>query len=114
MTNKIAISDVVYLIEKRLGLDGVKSCEYIYQVLENKARSKGNVFTSKYMSVDDLVVFRAEFLKMVDVHKLNPLDYTSFLEQTNQLLENGSRTIMHATTENKKVDPYIKFCVECS
>ena len=104
MSHKIAIEDVVYLVEKRLGIDGVQACDYIYTYLEKTHRD----FKSKYMSMADLVFIRDSFLKMVDITKLNNLDYQSFLQHTNELLESGSK-IKTASAENRKTNPPIIF-----
>ena len=104
MSHKIAIEDVVYIVEKRLGINGVEACDYIYTYLEKTHRS----FRSKYMSFDELIYFRDSFLKMVDITKLNDLDYSSFLQHTNELLEKGSK-IKTASSENKKTNPPIMF-----
>jgi len=107
MTEKILIEDVVYLVEKKLGLNCAEICEYIYTTLEKRARRNGKEFNSKYMTKTDLVEFRATFISMVDLSKLNPLDYSSFLDGTNNLIEYGS-PIKNANGENNKLDPYIK------
>lgn len=104
MSHKIAIEDVVYLVEKRLGIDGVQACDYIYTYLGKVHKD----FKSKYMNMDDLVYLRDSFLKMVDIPKLNNLDYQSFLQHTNELLESGSK-IKTASSENKKTNPPIIF-----
>jgi len=107
MSEKISIEDVVYLAEKKLGLDGADISEYIYRTLERQARQKGTKFNSKYMNKLDLVMFRDNFIRMIDLSKLNPLDYSCFLDKTNALLENGSN-IFSAKTENNKCDPFIR------
>jgi len=107
MTKKVLITDFTYLLEKRLGINGVDSIEYIYQTLEKNAKKRNAHHHSEYMTSQDLVLFRDEFLKMVDVKLLNPLDYASFLDNTNHLLQYGSgnKNIM---AQNKRTDPHIK------
>jgi len=104
MSHKILIEDVVYLVEKKLGINGVMACEYIYKELGKMHRE----FNSKYMSVAELVFFRDSFLKTVDLKKLNNLDHACFLRKTNELLENGSKNVT-AVTNNKSTDPHIIF-----
>ena len=104
MTSKILITEVVHLVEKKLGINGVEACDFIDKHLDSKRKSETR---SKYMSKDDLVYFRSTFLSMVDLSKLNPLDYSCFLDKTNYLLENGS-SINTAKSENNRLDPYIK------
>ncbi len=104
MTQKISITEVVHLVEKKLGINGVEVCDFIDKFLDKKVNGKTR---SKYMSKDDLVYFRSTFLSMVDIKKMNPLDYSCFLDKTNYLLENGS-SINTAKSENNRTDPYIK------
>lgn len=97
MSHKIAIEDVVYLVEKRLGINGVEACEYIYTYL-------GSEHKSKNITPANLVYLRDAFIKMVDVSKLNNLDYASFLQHTNELIINGSHK-----ASNKEINPPIMF-----
>lgn len=87
---KVLITEFTYLLENRLGINSVDAYEHIIKVLEQNAKKRNSHFASEYMTTQDLVVFRDEFLKMVDVKILNPLDYQSFLDNTNSLLEYGS------------------------
>lgn len=104
---KVLITEFTRLLENRLGIDGVDAYEHIIKTLEQNAKKRNSHFTSEYMTTQDLVIFRDEFLKMVDIKMLNPLDYQSFLDNTNSLLEYGSIR-KNITNMNCNTNNYIK------
>lgn len=103
---RVRIAEFTYLVEKKLGFDGLFVSKFIDKYLETTYPNK--VFGRMFRAVD-VAKLRTRFLSLLDLEKLNPLDYKSFLEHTDSLMTNGSKSF---TRNSESIEgDYIRFVV---